>query len=57
MIDSHCHLAGKEFAADLPDVIGRASSAGVSTVLCILSEGDEEEQVAAERLRSLWPSV
>lgn len=54
MVDSHCHLAGAEFAADLPDVIGRATSAGVSTVLCILSDDDQEEDRGAARLQSLW---
>ena len=57
MIDSHCHLAGTEFGADLPDVIARATSAGVSTVLCILSEDDDEEDRGAARLESLWPAV
>ncbi len=57
MIDSHCHLAGNEFATDLPAVVERASTAGVSTTLCILSEGSEEEAGAAARLRSLWPSA
>ena len=57
MIDSHCHLAGHEFAADLPEVVERASASGVSGVLCILSEGDAEEDEAAARLRSLWPST
>ena len=28
MIDSHCHLAGEEFEADLPEVIARAKQAG-----------------------------
>ena len=57
MVDSHCHLAGTEFAADLPDVVARAASAGVSTVLCILSDDDEEEDRGAARLRSLWRAV
>ena len=57
MVDSHCHLAGQEFAADLPDVVNRAAAAGLSTALCVLSEGDQEEDAAAARLRSLWPAV
>jgi TatD DNase family protein len=57
MIDSHCHLAGREFASDLPDVVSRARSAGVEGVLCILSEADAEEESAALRLRSLWPGA
>ena len=57
MIDSHCHLAGRDFAADLPEVIARASAAGVSGVLCILSEGDADEDAAAARLHSMWPGT
>lgn len=55
MIDSHCHLAGREFSADLPDVIRRASAAGVSRVLCVLTENDSGEDAAASRLKELWP--
>ena len=54
LIDSHCHLAGKEFAADRPDVVRRATTAGVSGVLCVLSDGDAEEDAGAEHLGSLW---
>jgi TatD DNase family protein len=57
VIDSHCHLAGREFSADLPDVIGRAQAAGVSSVLCILSEHDADEAAAASRLKELWPAT
>ena len=57
MIDSHCHLAGEEFAADLEAVIDRAKAADVSAALCILAAGDEAEAAAAARLRKLWPAV
>jgi TatD DNase family protein len=57
VIDSHCHLAGREFAADLPDVVQRASAQGVTGALCILSDGDADEDRAATRLRELWPQV
>jgi TatD DNase family protein len=57
MIDSHCHLAGEEFAADLDAVIDRAKAAGVSAALCILAAGDEAESSAAARLRRLWPAI
>jgi TatD DNase family protein len=57
VIDSHCHLAGREFSADLPEVIERATAGGVKGALCILSEGDADEDVAASRLRTLWPSA
>ena len=32
MIDTHCHLDGEEFAADLNEVVARAREAGVSKV-------------------------
>jgi TatD DNase family protein len=57
VFDSHCHLAAREFAADLPEVVQRAAAAGVHGALCILTEGDAEEDLAASRLRTLWPAV
>ena len=57
MIDSHCHLAGEEFAADLEDVVSRAQRAGVTAALCILAAGDEGESDRARRVRDVWPSV
>jgi TatD DNase family protein len=50
-------LAGREFAADLPDVVQRAGAAGVQGVLCILTDGDAEEDRAASRLRTMWPTA
>jgi TatD DNase family protein len=57
MIDSHCHLAGEEFAADLEAVVARARDAGVSRALCILSAGDGAEAERAGRVREAWPAV
>jgi TatD DNase family protein len=57
MIDSHCHLAGEEFAADLDEVIGRARLGGVSGALCILAAGNDAESQRAETLRQAWPAV
>jgi TatD DNase family protein len=57
MIDSHCHLAGEEFAGDLNAVVSRARDAGVTGAVCILAAGDLEESAAARRVRELWPSV
>jgi TatD DNase family protein len=57
MIDSHCHLAGEEFAADLEAVAGRARDAGVTRALCILSAGDPDEAQRAGRVRAVWPTV
>jgi TatD DNase family protein len=57
MIDSHCHIAGEEFEADLDAVVGRAIDAGVTSALCILSAGDSAEASRAERVRAAWPKV
>lgn len=57
MIDSHCHIAGEEFAADLEDVIARAKQAGLSAAMCILAAGDASEAAAIGRVQSLWPEV
>jgi TatD DNase family protein len=57
MIDSHCHLAGEEFAADLDSVVSRARSAGVSAALCILAAGDRQEAERAKRVREAWREV
>lgn len=57
MIDSHCHLAGDVFAADLADVVARARAAGLKHALTILAAGDASEASQADVLASLWPDV
>ena len=57
MIDSHCHLAGREFDPDLPEVVNRARTAGVAGALCILTEEDAAEDEGAARVRDHWPEV
>jgi TatD DNase family protein len=57
MIDSHCHIAGEEFAADLEAVVARAHAAGVDRAMCILSDDDEAERSRAVDVRRLWPSI
>ena len=57
MIDSHCHLAGEEFAGDLGAVAARAREAGVETALCILESEAEAELLQADVVRGAWPSV
>ena len=57
MIDSHCHLAGEEFAADLADVVERAKAAGVVRAVVILSATDEAEVARAEIVTRAWPAV
>ena len=57
MIDSHCHLAGEEFAGDIDAVVQRARDAGLAHALVILAADDDEELERAARVASLWPAV
>jgi TatD DNase family protein len=57
LLDSHCHLAGEEFASDLDAVAARAAAAGISDALCILEAGDEAEVARAAAVRVAWPGV
>lgn len=57
MIDSHCHLAGEEFAADLDAVVSRARAAGLTGAVCMLAAGDEGEALRAQAVRAAWPEI
>ena len=57
MIDSHCHLAGEEFVADLAAVVARAREVGISRALVILAAQDDAEWARAQALPVLWPAV
>lgn len=57
VVDSHCHLAGPEFAGDLDDVIDRARAAGVVHACVILAAEDEEELAQAREVETRWPAV
>jgi TatD DNase family protein len=57
MIDSHCHLAGEAFTADLDDVIGRARAAGISGALVIVGAEDDEEYARAAAVTAVWPGA
>jgi TatD DNase family protein len=57
MIDSHCHLAGEEFASDLPDVVERARNQGVTSALCILAAGNDDESRRADLVARAWPGI
>jgi TatD DNase family protein len=35
LTDTHAHLASKQFADDLPDIITRAREAGISRIICV----------------------
>jgi TatD DNase family protein len=57
VIDSHCHIAGPEFANDLEDVIARAREAGLAHAFVILAADDEPELARAGEVASRWPDV
>ena len=57
MIDSHCHLAGPEFVADLDAVVTRAVESSLTTALCILGAEDVDESARAAAVRTAWPAV
>ena len=57
MIDSHCHIAGPEFADDLDEVIARATGAGVTHALVILAADDEPEIAQAAAVSLRWAGV
>jgi TatD DNase family protein len=57
MIDSHCHIAGEEFAGDLHAVIERARAAGVAGALVILAADSDEEIAQWARVHELWPDT
>ena len=57
MIDSHCHLADEQFAADLDAVVVRARGAGVDGALCILDAANEEEASRADGVARAWPDI
>ncbi|HWI19323.1 MAG TPA: TatD family hydrolase [Vicinamibacterales bacterium] len=55
MTDSHCHIAGEEFIADLPAVVERARAAGVSRALVILAAEDDAEIARTQTVLEAWP--
>jgi TatD DNase family protein len=57
MVDSHCHIAGPEFADDLDAVTARARAAGLVHAMVILAADDADELRRAEYVRYHWPEV
>jgi TatD DNase family protein len=57
MIDTHCHIAGDEFALDLTEVAARARAAGVFRAVCILAADDAQEIERIGAVRAAWPGV
>ena len=57
VVDSHCHIAGPEFAGDLEAVVTRARDSGVRQALVILASEDAAELRRAHDVTALWPEV
>lgn len=57
MLDSHCHLAGEDFVADLGAVVERAAAAGVTDALCIIAAEDDAEVARGKTVLEAWPAV
>jgi TatD DNase family protein len=57
VVDSHCHLAGREFSGDLQQVVDRARSAGLVRCLVILGADDDDECARADEVSRAWPEV
>jgi len=57
MIDSHCHLAGPEFADDLGEVIARGRAKGLERALVILAADDQREIDQSVAVATAWPNV
>jgi TatD DNase family protein len=59
LVDSHCHLDFRDFAAERDEVVARARAAGVGTMLTISTRLDEFPGVRAiaERYPDIWCSV
>src|SRR3989337_3183666 len=47
LVDSHAHIQGPEFAADLHDVIERANAAGVEKIVVVGGAGELSSNEAA----------
>jgi TatD DNase family protein len=57
LIDSHCHIAAPEFAADLDAVVARATAAGLTHALVILAADDQPEIEQARTVAERWSGV
>lgn len=57
MIDSHCHLAGEEFAADLDAVFDRTFAGGLERLLVIVAAEDDAEWGRAAALAVRHPAI
>jgi TatD DNase family protein len=55
MIDSHCHLADKQFSKDLDDVLKRAKEAGIDRMIAIADSLREAEDCI--KLAEKYPQI
>ena len=55
MTDSHAHLASKQFANDLPEIIARAREAGVTRIICIGTQLEDSKRVL--EIANTYPEV
>jgi TatD DNase family protein len=55
LVDSHCHLDFPDFAAELPEIVARAKSAGVGVLVTIGTKLSQFDGVAAAAAR--FPDV
>jgi TatD DNase family protein len=53
--DTHAHLGFPDFAADLPEVVGRAAAAGIAKIITIGT--DAESSAGAIRIAEKFPNV
>ena len=55
LIDTHAHLDDEQFAPDLAEVVGRASEAGVETIICPGTSA--ASSTAVVRLAERYPAI
>jgi TatD DNase family protein len=57
LIDSHCHIQGKEYTGETEAVIARASDAGVETIIAVGGAGDMSSNTEAIALAACFSTV
>ncbi|MBI3302659.1 MAG: TatD family hydrolase [Deltaproteobacteria bacterium] len=57
LVDSHAHIQGSEFAADVAQVIRRAQEAGVEKIVVVGGSGDLSSNQAALELANFSPGL
>lgn len=57
LIDSHAHIQGTEFAADLAQVIERAHAAGVEEIVVVGGAGELSSNEAAVAVAKSFPGL